>query len=231
VKLGANMSDRCLILFVKYPEKGRVKSRLICNDNAQFTANLYGHFVDDLLSALSLGIFQMKIAFDPPGRYDDMKKRFGEQYEYIPQRGNDLGERMSDAFGTCFSEGFRSAILIGSDCPDLPLDLIQEAFDALESGHEVVIGPSIDGGYYLIGFRKDTFNTGIFKNINWGEKSVYESTVKRLGDERCLVYIAPAWRDIDSIADLEALIEKHNASPFQYSATMSFLKDSAIKKS
>jgi rSAM/selenodomain-associated transferase 1 len=230
MKLVENMSDRCLIIFAKYPEKGKVKSRLTCNDNIQFTADLYGHFLDDLLSALSPGRFRMKIAFDPPERHDDMKKRFGGEYEYIPQQGNDLGERMSDAFCRCFSEGFRSAILIGSDCPDLHINLVHGAFDALENGCEIAIGPSMDGGYYLIGFRKETFNMGIFKNISWGERSVYRDTVKRLHDEKCLVYIAPVWRDIDTVADLEALIEKHHASPFQYSTTMRFLKDSAIKK-
>ena len=88
----------------------------------------------------------------------------GDEFSYIPQTGDDLGERMKLAFLRCFSEGARSVVLIGSDIPDLPARIVDEAFRALDE-NDAVIGPAADGGYYLIGFKRDTFNGNVFPGI------------------------------------------------------------------
>ncbi|MGD0211528.1 MAG: DUF2064 domain-containing protein [Desulfomonilia bacterium] len=128
----SHITDRCLIIFARYPEKGQVKSRLACDYDEKFIADLYGHFVDDLLSILSRGNYCLKIAFHPPEKFEAMKERFGVGYKYMPQCGGNLGEKMQDAFQRCFTDQFRSVILIGSDCPDLDVEVIDSSFEALE---------------------------------------------------------------------------------------------------
>ena len=107
------------------------------------------------------------IFLSPQEKETEIKKLFGNDHEYRPQRGTDLGARMKNAFTDCFSEGFKSVVLIGSDFPDLPLKIIEDAFAALDSSSDAVIGPAADGGYYLIGFRYDTFLPAIFEGLIW----------------------------------------------------------------
>lgn len=156
------IKDRCLILFVKYPEKGKVKSRLAQSWTDDLAAGLYENFVNDMIVTLEKGSFSLRIYFHPPEKEEEVKKLWGEKYQYAAQRGADLGERMKNAFLQEFAAGFQMVVLIGSDCPDLPVDIIAESFRVLENKTGSVIGPAADGGYYLIGFRKDTFCPEIF---------------------------------------------------------------------
>ena len=128
----------------------------------------------------------------------------GEDYLYMPQKGEDLGERMRNGFIQTFAEGFKRVILIGSDIPGLPLEFIEEAFTSLRD-KDAVIGPSLDGGYYLIGFRNKTFSPKVFEGIPWSTEKVFEETMKVLEKERLTVHTLPRWRDIDTIEDLKNL--------------------------
>ena len=214
---------RCLIIFVKYPEKGQVKSRLARDFDAKFVVDLYGNFVDDLLDNLNSGSYRLKIAFYPPGKNEEIRQRFGEQNEYMPQIGADLGERMKNSFLQCFSEGFKSVILIGSDCPDLTAGIIEDAFHALKEQNDAVIGPSCDGGYYLIGFNDKSFCPGVFEGMSWGSRSVCADTVNILEACKYITYLTPLWRDIDTRDDLLDLIDRHRKTPFSRSRTMAFI--------
>jgi len=215
--------NRCLIIFVKYPEKGQVKSRLARDFDKKFIADLYGNFVDDLLDNLNSGNYKLKIAFYPPEKNEEIRQRFGEQNEYVPQIGADLGERMKNSFYQCFSEGFKSSIVIGSDCPDLTADVIETAFRALTEQNDAVIGPSCDGGYYLVGFNDKSFCSGIFRVPSWGSRSVYTDTMNILNTCKYRTYLTPLWRDIDTRDDLLDLIERHRKTPFSRSRTMAFI--------
>lgn len=129
---------------------------------------------------------------------------------------------MREAFEETFQQGYRSALLIGSDVPDLPADIFKEGFGAL-SVHDAVLGPSVDGGYYLIGFRDDTFRPEIFEGMPWSANAVFQKTLEffiTLGD---MVHILPPWRDIDVIEDLKALMHRHGESAFRHSRTMRYL--------
>lgn len=224
------IKDRCLIIFARYPEEGKVKTRLIPDYNEKFVTDLYGHFMDDLLSTLRHGNYCLKIAFYPPERYEAIKERFGS-YEYLSQRGENLGDKMRDAFYRCFTDKFRSVIVIGSDCPDLGVEVIHSSFDALEERSDAAIGPSYDGGYYLIGFKYDTFYPGIFDDIPWEDYSVYQKTMKKFNDRNIRVHQAPIWRDIDTHMDLEAFIRKHQETSFRHLKTMAFIQDSRTGRS
>lgn len=122
----------------------------------------------------------------------------------MPQRGENLGERMENCFTEAFTMNFKRVVLVGSDIPSLPLDFIEEAFVSLKE-NDVVIGPSLDGGYYLIGFKDKTFSSQVFKGIPWSTEKVFEQTMKILEREGLTVHSLKPLRDIDTIEDLRNL--------------------------
>ena len=213
------------MVFVRHPEPGNVKTRLAKAYDDQFAAELYGYFVDDLLEALERGSYRLEIAFTPAEKESEIRRRFGGRFSYTPQEGEGLGERMENAFRTCFARGCAATILIGSDSPDLTADLIEEAFLALENEQDAVVGPAFDGGYYLIGFRSATFDPEVFREIPWGENTVCNKTVNRLHTRGYRIHLMPAWHDIDTEEDLAALRAKHDNTRFSRSRTMTFLRN------
>ncbi len=120
----------------------------------------------------------------------DERKCWAMNVSYIPQTGEDLGERMKLAFLRCFSEGARSVVLIGSDIPDLPARIVDEAFRALDKCG-AVIGPSVDGGYYLIGFREDTFCGDVFAGTFLGRGDGFSGDDEYFAHGRCSGACAP----------------------------------------
>ena len=217
--------DRCLAVFVRDPEPGKVKTRLAKAYGDPFAAELYGYFVDDLLEALAPGSYHLEIFFTPAEREMEIRQRFGKRFCYTLQEGKGLGDRMERAFRCCFVKGFSTAILIGSDFPDLTAEVIEQAFQTLENGQDAVVGPAFDGGYYLIGFRSDTFDPAVFNEMRWGESTVFDKTVNRLHARGYRVHLAPAWHDIDTENDLANLQARHVNTPFSRSRTMAFLRN------
>lgn len=220
---------KCLVLFIRYPEKGRVKSRLASALDEDTVILLYRAFIEDMLENLSEGDYRFRIAFHPAERLSDLRQEFGAGFFYLPQTGPDLGRKMLDAFNRCFSDGCRSVIIIGSDIPDLPQQVIEEAFLALEK-NDAVIGPSLDGGYYLIGFGRDSFTPAAFEGIAWGGDGVYENTVRILEMSGLRFHVLPAWRDIDRPEDITALIRECGEKGFAGSRTMAVLRDRSLMK-
>ena len=113
----------------------------------------------------------------------------------------DLGERMKNGFMEAFAMNFKRVILIGSDIPGLPLEFIEEAFASLRE-KDAVVGPSLDGGYYLIGFKDKKFSPQVFKGIPWSTERVFEVTMKILEREGLTVHALKPLRDIDEVDDL-----------------------------
>ena len=213
------MKRRCLIVFIKSPEAERVKTRLAAVVGEKKARLLYRCFVEDLLDSLNQGDYCLKLFFYPPDRPQVFSRWLGDDRSYEPQTGEDLGERMKNAFEKCFAEGFDKAILIGSDSPDLPREIIDEGFAALTSC-DAVIGPSLDGGYYLIGFKTETFLPELFSGIPWSTEGVLKSTRAILDKKGIKVFFLPPWRDIDTYEDLKALIERHRNTYFVKSRTV-----------
>ena len=222
-KHGGSSTENCLILFVKSPEKGHVKSRLSQLIGENVTRNLYKSFVTDILESIQCNLqYSIRIAFHPQNAKSNVVRWLGKQYSYLPQRGDGLGERMEHTFKQIFSGGVEKALIIGSDIPDLPRSFILKAFESLGT-YDAVIGPSFDGGYYLIGFRNDTFFPEVFHRIEWGTDTVFSQTLDRFKKAQT-VRIMPLWWDIDLPEDIKALLERSKNTSFENSRTISFIK-------
>jgi rSAM/selenodomain-associated transferase 1 len=198
------LDDRCLLFFVKSPEIGKVKSRLAAVIGDEPAAKLYKEFVTQMLSTIQRGDFPFYVCFYPEDALKALKEWLGGQYQYFTQKGEDLGERMRNGFTDAFAMGFKRVVLIGSDIPDLPREFIEEAFTSLKE-KDAVIGPSYDGGYYLIGFRDKNFSSRVFEGMAWGTEAVFDETMKVLEQLRQAVHTLPCQRDIDTIEDLKHL--------------------------
>lgn len=216
------MDKKKLLLFLKYPEQGKVKTRLEALLDKDCVASLYQCFVWDLLETLKGTEYAPRLLFDPPEKEAELIRLFGKGYDYRPQEGSDLGERMKNAFLACFAEGMDSAVLIGSDLPDLPGSVLREAFSFLENS-DGVLGPSVDGGYYLVGFRKKGFCPSVFDDISWGTGQVLSETLRRFHARKRTVSLLPWGRDLDTPEDLRDFLRRNLSTPFARSRTVNFL--------
>jgi rSAM/selenodomain-associated transferase 1 len=207
---------------VKYPEKGKVKVRLSRETDEPFAVGLYRNFVLDMISMLEQSGIPFVVCFDPTDAVERFKDWLGSEYEYLAQRGGDLGERLSNGFSDAFDMGVENAIVMGSDIPDLPGNMLLEACVALET-NDAVIGPSPDGGYYLIGFQQTAFLPSVFEGISWSMETVFSKTVEKLRGGGCRYHTLPSWADIDTLRDLENLAERSVGSTFNSSKTMIYL--------
>ena len=215
--------EKCVLIFLKSPDPGLVKTRLSRDIDEKVVLSLYRNFGLDLLETLRRGNHAFKIIFYPPESEEKISGWLGKDCSYEPQQGNDLGERMKNAFSNAFLEGFTRVLLIGSDIPDLTNIILHNAF-ALDS-HDAVIGPAFDGGYYLIGFKNNTFLPEIFEEISWSTDTVFARTMEIFKKYRYKVCILPKWRDVDSIEDLGALVERNRHTGFAGSKTMAFISN------
>jgi rSAM/selenodomain-associated transferase 1 len=209
---------------VKFPEAGKVKARLSKDLDENTVCSLYKAFVLDLLDTLKKGTYTFRICFYPPQAKEKAADWLGRDLFYILQAGKDLGERMKNAFVDTFSEGYSEVLLIGSDIPDLACKVIDEAFEGLKS-NGAVVGPAFDGGYYLMGFKKDTFLPEIFRGIHWGTDTVFAKTMEIFKSNNYRVHILTKWRDVDRLDDLRALFDRNRNTEFQESRTMIFLTE------
>ncbi len=216
----------CIVLFVKYPEKGVVKTRLVPDLGEDDALGLYRCFVSDTLDNLTTGSRPVRISFYPPDRERLIGEWLGD-YPSFPQRGDDLGERMMSTFLHFFSEGFSRVVILGSDIPDLPMTVIEEAFDSL-GDHDAVIGPASDGGYYLLGLTREGFRPDLFRGMPWGTAAVFGLTMEVFRREGIMVHSLPEWRDVDTPDDLRALWERAHVNGFRESRTVSFLRSRRI---
>jgi hypothetical protein len=128
---------------------------------------------------------------------------------------------MLNAFRETFAEGFTEVIIIGSDIPDIPRKIIKKAFDF--GKYDAVIGPAYDGGYYLIGFRKESLLPVIFRDIAWGADTVFEKTIALFHKNGYTVKVLPMWHDVDRMNDLKELFKRNLNTKFAQSRTMTFL--------
>lgn len=188
---------RALIVVGKPPEPGRAKTRLVPPLSEAEAAELAWAFLQDTcLAALGLGWERVSLVH-PPGSLERLRT-LGVQL--VPQRGHGLGDALAGSFAD--HAEFDQTVLIGSDTPDLPLELVEQASRELAST-DVVIGPAADGGYYLLGLRRP--HPGLFEGIAWSTERVYAQTVARAESLGLRTAILPGWADVDTPDDLRRL--------------------------
>jgi rSAM/selenodomain-associated transferase 1 len=197
-------ADAVVMVFVKMPDSGNVKTRLAIDVGPELAVRAHECMVLDVFDAATATDAEMRVFVDPPDALARAREWLGNEPTVIPQSGSDLGERMERAFLVAFSEGFSRAVLVGCDIPGLNAKILNAALSALETNH-AVIGPANDGGYYLIGFRKDTFAPKVFRDMRWSENSVLDDTLRRLKSARRTVAQLEKLIDIDMLEDVRLL--------------------------
>ena len=194
-----------LAVRAKAPVAGQVKTRLVPFLAPAQAAKLYTSLLVDLATRLrSFGTADRYLAYAPRGAQDSLRKLVPKEFNFVAQRGRDLGERMGNVFADLLAAGHRSVVLIGSDLPVFPLEFLTRAFALLDgSATDLVLGPNRDGGYYLIGMRRPV--PEVFDGMAWGVNSVFRSTCDRIRAVGLNVSRLPPWLDIDTPADVAAL--------------------------
>jgi len=168
-------SSRSLVIFANAPEKGRVKSRIAADLGPDIALTAYRTLAEHAVAAAShVDWCRKTIAYAPNGSGDAMRHWFGDLFDYRAQGEGDLGRRMLAALERAFSDGADRVILIGVDCPGVSEAIISDAFARLDQA-DVVIGPSFDGGYYLIGMKKPV--KVLFTDIPFGTGETLQKTL------------------------------------------------------
>ena len=222
-------------MFAKAPVAGKVKTRLAATLGFEVAANLHAAFLADLGGTLerlvqSSDVRSVSASLSLAGDADhpafvDLIERRGLSARNQGEGG--LGERLSLVTTRAFAQGVEQLLIIGSDSPTLAARHFEAAFDALDAGADVVIGPSFDGGYYLIGFR--AAHTGVFQDIDWSTREVLGQTLARANQEELDVALLEFWYDVDELEDLLLLrthLRQHLArmGGGQYSDTRTMLE-------
>ncbi len=208
--------DNCLIIFIKYPEEGKVKTRLAQTLSNKFAFEFYKSCAEYTLieaSKLLKKKVDIHLFFFSLKSISEITNWIGGEFQLHEQRGENLGERMQHAFKTIFDKDYRKVIIIGTDLPDISENLIADFFSLLDK-FDLVIGPSNDGGYYLLGMKK--FYPQIFRNINWSTSEVLKSTLNILQKNEIKTKIIGELNDIDTESDLVTWINvnKEKNHPF-----------------
>lgn len=188
-------------LLAKYPEAGKVKTRLARDIGGQCAATIYRMIAEQVIGNTSPGAdpdFERIIFYSPPG----MKARFeswipGERL--LPQRGRDVGEIMGNALQDLFDWEASKAVITGVDIPDLGRTIISEAFLKLDEA-DVVLGPAEDGGYYLVGMKAEY--PEIFRGISWSTGKVFDETVRTIEKMGLNYSTVKTLSDVDRLEDI-----------------------------
>jgi len=199
------MPENAHLIVVKYPQAGKVKTRLGKHIGDQKAADLYKSLVESLINnSNTSSSYDIIVFIEPYKKLADFNKWLGDSVQYLPQSEGDIGERMQSAFCQAFELGYKKCVLTGSDIPDLNHYIIEDAFNKLDH-HKAVIGKAFDGGYYLIGFNQDTFTDTIFENISWSTDIVFAQTMQIFQNIGYDIAEVECLRDLDDIEDYHRL--------------------------
>jgi rSAM/selenodomain-associated transferase 2/rSAM/selenodomain-associated transferase 1 len=207
---GCKLVSKRLIVFSRYPEPGQTKTRLIPVLGADGAAKLQAQMTEHTLAQVRKLQYQVTqtLQADPleleirfvGGDTILMSQWLGTDLAYQLQSEGDLGDRMATAFETAFAQGSTAVVLIGTDCPELSAEDLWQAFTALEQ-QELVLGPAVDGGYYLIGLRHVV--PELFQEIAWGTDQVLRQTLEKAEQQQLSVATLRLLADVDRPQDLE----------------------------
>ncbi len=194
--------EDAVIIFIRFPLPGLVKTRLIPALGAQGAADCQRRMSEQIVRQVRelkrYRATDLQIHYQG-GKTEMMAAWLGDDLNYYPQKGDDIGCRMAAAFQQAFAAGCRRIILIGSDCPALTAAILDSALNKLKQ-LDLVLGPAMDGGYYLIGLNRPC--PALFTEISWGTGKVLAETLKKAEKQSLSVGYVDTLYDIDRPEDL-----------------------------
>lgn len=194
-------NSTALLIFVKNPQLGKVKTRLAKSIGNEKALNIYSHLLQITRTVCLQTNFNRYLFYsDFINRKDDWHEN--EFLKHL-QIGDDLGERIKHAFEFVFKLGHSKVIIIGSDCPTISSQYLKEAEQALNT-KDVVFGPSEDGGYYLLGMKK--IIPALFENQPWSTDQLLKNSIHKIEQLQLSHYLLSMLNDIDTLEDLESYI-------------------------
>jgi len=203
--------ENAVIIFLKYPEPGKVKTRLAKDIGNEKSCEIYKLLAEGIIKNVAqnnLKTYDGHIFFTPADKENEIKNwlksiidnEWAFHIQYSPQKGNTLGERMSNAFQqTLQRKDCKRCIIIGTDCPEIDATLIESVFEILKE-KDIVIGPCKDGGYYLLGMSG--FVPDLFVDIDWSTDQVFIQTMEKVQKNNLSCSILKILTDIDTQEDL-----------------------------
>ena len=188
--------QNAIIIFIRNPELGKVKTRLAATIGNEKTLEIYKQLLQHTYEVVD-EIYADKFVF-----YTDAvnENDIWNDYYKLVQADGALGQRMQHAFEFVFKLGYNNVCIIGSDCYDLNIDILRQAFTALKT-NDVAIGPANDGGYYLLGLKE--MKPALFLNKNWSTETVFTDTVLDCQNDKISYTTLPVLIDIDELSDLK----------------------------
>lgn len=194
-----------LIVFLKVPRRGQVKTRLAAALGDEAALAVYRQLLTSVLDTIaSLESVELRFTPDEAGSEISPLRRH-EHWTLCPQQNGDLGARLVRAFAESFHAGCRRVVVIGSDCPAVTLDDVHVAHSAI-ADHDLVLGPACDGGYWLIGLRSSC--PELFSEMPWGTSSVFDETMRRARALNLKVRILRTLSDVDTADDWQRFLAR-----------------------
>ncbi len=196
---------RALIVVAKRPQAGQTKTRLCPPFSPQQAARLYSSFIADTLALMTrVDSVDPIVAYAPPSAEEYFRERVTSGFSLLPQVGNTLGQRLDQVLSRCLSMGYDQVAVMNSDSPTMPPQHLRQAFAHLEKPTvDVVLGPTDDGGYYLIGLKRPC--PRLF-DVTMSTPTVLQETLALARAEGLHVECLPTWYDVDTVRDLSRLI-------------------------
>ncbi len=218
------MSD-ALLIFVRFPRPGKVKTRLARSLGKERAAEFYRLCAENTLREIRWlsGKVERYIFCADEADEIEVRRWAGSGLHFAVQEGEGLGQRLENAFKSTLGSGAQKAVIVASDVPDLSAGILNEAMQALDES-DIVIGPCYDGGYYLIGMKR-LYNQ-LFQGISWSTEKVYRQTLDIIKEKGLSVYQLQTLIDIDSETDLRKWAEMDRP---KQPALAEFLKDMGLK--
>jgi uncharacterized protein len=195
----AKTHDNALILFARDPVLGKVKTRLSSFLKEDAILKLYTCFLQDSIDKIrQVENADRFVGVAPSNESGFFTGMPGSDIHLFVQEGKELGDKMRQALQDRFAEGYKRVVIIGSDSPSLPVSYIDQA---LRCDKDVVLGPSTDGGYYLIGMQGKVVE--LFDGVSWGTETVLRETCEHLVRSGAELELLPVWYDVDGPEDLK----------------------------
>lgn len=190
-----------IVLFVRAPFLGQVKTRLASEIGPARALEIYRALTEHVLTVVRSTGAQVFVAHAPADAGPVMRAWLGDDVGYVPQVDGDLGVRMADAFASRVADGADRVIIVGSDCPTITRETITTALTALDDA-DVVFGPALDGGYYLVAARE--LHAALFRDVPWSSTRTLDVSLTRARDAGLRVALLTPMRDIDTVDDWRA---------------------------